>query len=353
MKFSCRFNWLPPATILYQRQSWLPSCRRRPPAPGAREPLCDWLDGLGAAAQARSDGLPDAHLRARGALAALSTGDAGTRAGLEVALALRGPETVQERVRTLRAVAAAAPPVTRATILALLGEALLESGDPRGAVEPLRAASAEGSSAVAARARWRVADALHAGGFAEEAVAAWRPLLADPLASNFEPSARLAFASDLLSAGEPDLAARILRSLWSALPERAEASLAEALLDRWRADGAAIPPFAGEERVARALRLVSVGRAGEAVIELKRAESSLPAAPAGLLALAEGTAQLALGHPAEAARLVGTARRLGGRRGQARRAGDPRPRRREGRAHPRGHRGLEGRRGEPRCRCRG
>jgi soluble lytic murein transglycosylase len=92
----------------------------------------------------------------------------------------------------------------------------------------------------------------------------------------------------------------ILRAIWADLPERAEAEAAEALLDRWRGEGAAVAPFSSEERIARALRLAAVGRASEAVTELERASACAPPPPPGPLALAKGTVLLALGHPADA-----------------------------------------------------
>ena len=184
-----------------------------------------------------------------------------------------------ERVRSAAAVAAAAPPRPRATRSSpLLGEALLAAASHAARWRP-SARPAEGAGAVAARARWRAAAALHAGGFAEEAVAAWRRSLGDRLASNFEPADRLAFALDLLRAGEPDRAAEILRSIWLAQPERPEAAAAEAPLGAGALPATAIPAFTGEERVARAFRLVALGRAGEAAHELKKAAVEPPRRP--------------------------------------------------------------------------
>lgn len=275
------------------------------PSPtAAGEPICDWLDALGSSAQARLENGAEAPALAIRALNARPTGEAAARGRLELGLALRDYGTADERTRALRAAAATASPITRGALLSALGEALLEAGEHRGAVDAFRTAAAEGSAAVAQRARWRVADALHAGGFAAEAVAAWRPLLSGPLAENFEPSARLAYALDLREAGDPRRAAQILRTLWTGLPERAEGAAAGEALARWREEGDAIPPFSAEERIARAYRLVTMGRAPTARAELQEAERAVPPVPAGLLSLASAAVLLAQGHPADAVREV-------------------------------------------------
>ena len=268
----------------------------------AAEPLCDWMDGLGLAAQARLDGrIEEAHRSARRALAARPSGDAAARANLALGLALDGSGSAEERIRALRSAATVAPPVERGAILAALGEALLARGDAREAADSFRTAAAEGASAVSTRAQWRAADALHAAGLPAEAVAAWHSLATDRLASGFDPPARLAFAIDLRAAGDPLRAAAILHAVWATLPERAEARTAEGLLEEWRAEDPRVPPVTGEERLDRALRLVSLGLAPDALAEIEKATAGLPPAPAGPASLAKATALLALGRPAEAA----------------------------------------------------
>jgi len=295
----CCLRQLVPALLLTAGLSTFPARSR------AAEPLCDWLDGLGAAAQARLDGSPDAERHARRAIGALPAGLAGARARLELGLSPGAGQNPVERASALRAGSGLAAQPVRGAILAALGDALLAAGDPRGALEAFRGAAAEGTSAAAARARWRAAEALHAGGFATEAVAAWRPLLGDPLATHLETAQRLAYALDLHATGERRRAVEILRSLWSAQPERPESAAAEEALARWRAAGdGSVPPFTGEERVARAYRLIATGRVPEARRELTLAQATRPAPRADLLALAEAAALLATGRPGDAARAV-------------------------------------------------
>lgn len=270
----------------------------------AAEPICDWLDGLGGSAQARLEDRPEAYVLARKAFAARPTGDAASRAQLAIGLARRTIEAGDDRVGALRVAATAATPATRGAVLASLGAALLDAGDHRGAVEAFRAAAAEGTPAVAERARWSAAEALHAGGLAAEAVAAWRPLLRDPLAENLDPPTRLAYATDLHAAGERRRAAEILRAIWSAWPERPEAAAAGAALLRWRAGGEAVPPFTSDEHLDRAYRLVALGRSQLAQGEISEAARAEPAPSPALLSLANAAVLFALGRPAEAAREV-------------------------------------------------
>lgn len=290
-----------------------------PSLASAAEPICAWLDGLGGSAQARLEGRPEAYAFARQALDARPRGDAAARAQLAIGLAHREVEPGADRAAALRAAGAAASPATRGAVLASLGAVLLELGDHRGAVEAFRAAAAEGTPAVAERARWRAAEALHAGGFAKEAVAAWRPLLIrDPLAESLDPPTRLAYATDLRVAGEQRRAAEILRSIWSASPERPEGGAAGAALLRWRAEGDAIPPFTSDEHLARAYRLVAVGRSQLAQEEIAAAGRAEPIPSPAVLSLANAAVLLALGRPADAAREVAphaTSPDAGNRRG--------------------------------------
>jgi soluble lytic murein transglycosylase len=264
------------------------------------EPLCDWLQGLGSSAQARLEGDPAAADQARRALAALPGGEAAARASLALGLALDAPSDTRERLAALRTGLLTAPPALRAAIQNAIGDALDWGGDPRGAVDAFRAAASEGSGATAERARWRLAEALHRSGLFADAAAAWRALLKDPLASTFEADDRLALAHDLHAAGDKARAALILRALWSSQPERPEGAAAAALLSRWRAEGDPIPPITSDERIARALRLIALGRGAEARAELREAESGASPAAEDLVALVDGAALLTLGRSAEA-----------------------------------------------------
>lgn len=266
----------------------------------AGEPLSDWLDGLGRSAQAASEGSEEAASFARRALAARPLGQGGDRARLALALALSRDGRDGERLKALRAAADVAPPAVRGALLEEIGEALADAGDPLAAAEAFRAAVAEGSPAVVDRARHLTAAALHAAGRHAEAVAAWRPLAGGRDAESLPLAERLDFARALRAAGDPTRAAGILRAIWTGLPERAEAEAAGADLVRWRSEGDPIPPFRPEERIDRAFRLIAMGRAPSAALELQEAAAATPAAPAGLLALARGTLHLAQGRPAEA-----------------------------------------------------
>lgn len=237
-------------------------------------------------------------------MAARPAGLAQARASLELGLALGANGGGQEQVRSLRAAAAAASPQTRGAVLAALGASLAAAGDQAGAVEALRTAVAEGTPAVSERARWRAADALHAQGLARDAVAAWRSLAGDPLATNLPPAARLAYAADLRAVGERKRAIEVLRALWSQLPERDESCTAEAKLVEWRDAGDDVAPFTPDERLARAHRLVAMGRSWAAREELAAVEGTVPAPPPALLSLAKATVLLALGRTADAAREV-------------------------------------------------
>jgi soluble lytic murein transglycosylase len=263
--------------------------------------MCDWLDGLGSSAQARADGLGDAFPFARRALEARPAGRAGARAQLEVALALEGSGGPADRVAALRAALPGADPGIRSAALFALGEALLAGGEPEEGAQAFRDASLEGGSAFARRARLRAASALHASGLPAQAVQLWRPLATDRLATSLDTPSRIAFARDLRATGERTRAAEILRAVWLELPERPEAAEAEAALSSFRAAGDPIAPFTGEERIARAYRLASLGRASEGRAELDKAANGEPPPPSEILELANATILLGLGQPSAAA----------------------------------------------------
>lgn len=275
-----------------------------PPTAAGGEPLCDWLQGLGSSAQARLEGDPAAPEQARRAVAARPSGDAAARAWLALGLALDDPSDTRERVAALRSGLLIAPPALRAAIQNAIGDALDRGGDPCAAVDAFRAAADGGTGAAAERARWRTPQALHRSGRLAEAAAAWRALVKDPLASTLEPEDRFALALDLRSAGDRARAALILRALWSTQPERPESAAAARLLARWRAEGDPIAPISPDERIARALRLIALGRGAEARAELREAESGAAAPPEEVVTLVDAAALLSLGRSVEARRAV-------------------------------------------------
>lgn len=276
------------------------------PAPSTREPLCDWLSGIGEAAQAQGAGDPGAaELAARRALDARPRGAAGARASAALGLALAARGEPADAADALE-VALGGPPVpARAHLATWRGEALLAAGDaPRAAALLGDAARATGLS-VSRRARQREAEALLGAGLAGEAVPLLEALAREAPSSPQAPAARLGLGRALRAVGEERGAAEVLRALWLELPSAPEGRAAGAALDGWRAAGGPVPHAAGEERLLRAERLLAEGWPEQALVELGRAADAEP--PHGDPALAEvlrASALLALGRHADAERLA-------------------------------------------------
>jgi soluble lytic murein transglycosylase len=272
------------------------------PAAAAPAPFCDWVLGLSDAAQAQADGDPPAAEEgARRALAARPRGAAGARASGALGLALAR----QGRSRPAADALAASPGVPASPWLALeRGEALLAAGRPAEAATILGAiagpAAPAGAPAAARRAAWREAAALLSAGRPAEAAERLERLTAALPRDPRTPAARLALASALRLAGEASRAARAERALWLERPDLPEAQAAEEALDRARAAGEPVPPATGEERLARAARLLETGRAAQSLAELAR-RSDPPADPDRSRVLG-ALAALALGRQAEAER---------------------------------------------------
>jgi soluble lytic murein transglycosylase len=94
------------------------------------EPLCDWLDAIGSASQARANGRPGSAELARRALAAIPAGAASARARLELALAQEAELPRGERAAALAEALRIAPPEARAAHSQLLAEASAEDPPP-------------------------------------------------------------------------------------------------------------------------------------------------------------------------------------------------------------------------------
>jgi soluble lytic murein transglycosylase len=268
------------------------------------EPLCDWLSGIGAAAQAQAEGeWAAAEGAARKALAARPHGAAGARAQAALGLALLARDAPGAAGDALE-VALGTPMPARAHLAFARGRALLAAGDaPRAARLFSEAAGAAGTLALGPVAHLRESQALLAAGLAAEAV----PLLEELLrASTDEASsaeARLALGRALRAVGDVDRAAATLRTLWVGLPERPEAVAAGDALAAWRAAGAQIPAETGAEHAARAERLLATGRPEAALAELDAAaRADEPAADAERVAGVRAGALLALGRNAAAER---------------------------------------------------
>jgi peptidoglycan lytic transglycosylase len=268
------------------------------------EPLCDWLSGIGAAAQAQSDGeWATAEGAARKALLARPRGAAGARAQAALGLALLARDAPAPAAEALEV--ALGPPVpARAQLAFARGRALLAAGDaPRAARLFSEAAAAAANLALGSTARLREAQALLAAGLAAEAAPILESLLRASTDDAPAAEARLALGLALRAVGDGERAAATLRALWLDLPDRPEAAAAGETLATWRAAGVQIPPETGAEHAMRAERLLAAGRPEAAMAELDlaaRAEEPSPDAEraAGLRAVA----LLALGRHAEAER---------------------------------------------------
>jgi len=271
----------------------------------SREPLCDWLSGLGEAAHAQGAGdRGGAEVAARRALAARPRGPAAARASaaLGLALARRAPAEAAEALES--ALAERTIPA-RPHLAFARGEALLASGDAPRAAALLEEAARATDLALGRRARQREAEALLAAGLADDAVPLLEALLAETPGDARAPAARLSLARGLGALGDVAGASAALRTLWIEAPATPEGRDAGAALEAWRAAGAAVPPAAGADHLARAERLLAEGWPEAALLEIDAAAAAEE--PSGDPLLAEALrsgATLALGRHEEAARLA-------------------------------------------------
>lgn len=269
------------------------------------EPLCDWLSGIGTAAQSQAEGdYAVAEGAARRALLARPHGAAAARAQAALGIALLARDAPATAADALEA--ALGPPMpARAHLAFARGQALLAAGDaPHAARLFSEAASAGAGLALASTARLREAQALLAAGLAAEAAPLLEALLRAPDEAA-APEARLALARALRTLRDDERAAATFRSLWLDLPDRPEASAAGEALSAWRAAGGPVPPESGADRAARAERLVAAGRPEAALLELEAAaRAEEPLADAERAAELRAGALLALGRHAEAERIA-------------------------------------------------
>lgn len=273
---------------------------------GTAEPLCDWLAGMGTAAQAQAEGdYPVAEGAARRALAARPRGAAAARARAALGLALLAREAPREAADALEVALATAVPA-RAHLAFARGEALAATGDAPGAARIFAEAAAAGAElALAAAARLREAESLVDAGLAAEALPSLEASLGALPDEASAARIRLALGRALRSLGEDDRAAATWRALWLELPHRPEGAAAGDRLAAWRAEGAQLPADSGADRAARAERLLAAGRPEDALLELEAAaRADEPAAdPERARALRAG-ALLALGRHGEAERVA-------------------------------------------------
>jgi len=268
------------------------------------EPLCDWLSGIGAAAQSQAEGeWAAAEGAARRALLARPHGAAAGRAQAALGLALLARDAPAAAAEALEAALGPSVPA-RAHLAFARARALLAAGDaPRAAHVFGEAAGAAGNLALASTARLHEGEALLAAGLAPEAAPLLEGLLRTSTQEAALPETRLALARALRALGDGERAAAIFRTLWLEVPELPEAAAAGEALAAWRAVGGQLPQETGADRAARAERLLASGRPEAALAELDLAARAEEPAPdeervAGLRALA----LLALGRHAEAER---------------------------------------------------
>jgi soluble lytic murein transglycosylase len=263
-------------------------------APAAAEPLCEWLSGIGRAAQAQASGDAEAGVRAaREARAARPRGGAAARANAALALALSAAGRTEA---ALEAWAGAAAGEAAATELARQhGEALLAAGRAAEAAVPLARAAADSELAAGLRARFVLGEALLRAGRTREGIAALERARTEAPDDDAAARAALLLAPALRTVGDEARAATLLRGLWLERPELPEAAEAGALLDRWRSARAAVPAASGEDHAVRAERLLWSGRAREAWDALAAASGAPPPA-AGAERLALLRAQILMGR---------------------------------------------------------
>ncbi len=270
----------------------------------AAEPLCEWLAGIGAAAQAQASGdFRSAEGSARRALAARPHGAAAARAYAALGLALLARDAPVDAAEALET-ALGSPVPARAHLAFARGEALARAGNaPRAARLFSEAATGAAGLALAATARLRESEALLDAGLAPEALPALEALLKEAPDEATAARVRLALGRALRAAGDADRAAATWRALWLDAPDRPEATAAGEALAAWRAAGAQLPPESGADHAARAEHLLAAGRPADALVELdlaSRAED--PAADPEVAPALRAAALLALGRHADAER---------------------------------------------------
>jgi soluble lytic murein transglycosylase len=274
------------------------------PAHASGAPLCDWLSGIGDAAQALAERRAGAaEVAARRALAARPRGAAGARASAALGLALSARSEPREAAAVLEV--ALAPPTApaRAHLARARGAALLAAGDAPAAARLFGEAARASHLALSGPARLDEAEALLAAGLAAEALPPLEARVGSPDAG---PSgrARLALARARRAQGDPAGAVEVLRALWleADLPEARRAGEA---LDAWRSAGGPVAPPMAADGLARADRLIATGRPEAALDALAAAADADDGAAAGpRIAAARAVALLALGRFADAEKLA-------------------------------------------------
>ncbi len=267
---------------------------------GVGEPVSAWLDGLGDAAQAQSDGdFGRAEASARVALAARSTGEAGTRARLALGLALRGEGRFPEAAGELAGAVEAADRVVRSHVRAALADALFHARRPGEAAALFRQVAMEASGPISESARWREADAFLEAGLAGPAARAYESVLAAFPGHPSAPRARLGLAAAYRLLGQDQRAVDQYRQVWLENPGE-EGYSAGRTLRQWREAGGPIPEPSAADHLARAERLLGEARARRVLALLDELDATLaPSRPLPRSRLLRALALLQLGRYGE------------------------------------------------------
>jgi soluble lytic murein transglycosylase len=264
----------------------------------SQEPLCDWLSGIGEAAQTQARGdARKAESAARRALAARPHGQAASRASAALGLALAAQGTPAEAADALEAALGGATTPARAHLSSARAAALVAAGDLPRAARLYADVTAAGDLAVARRARLAEAQALLGAGLAAEAVPALERLLRE---TPDDAAARLALARGLRALGDDARAEATYRALWIEAPERPEGRAAGDALDAWRRSGGPVPPGTGGEELARAERLLATGWPELSLAAIGAALDAEPPGDPGRAAVLRAGALAALGRHADA-----------------------------------------------------
>lgn len=266
---TCRFRWVRPgaAALVLGASACAPGPAR---AEATATPYCDFAAAIGDAAQAQASGDGAAAERAaRRALAATPRGAASARAEAALGLALAAEGRAADAVAPLAVGAAAAAGPARAALERARGEALLAAGAPADAARVLAEVAASGGDLALARdAGWRADGARLAAGDAAGAAADLEARLrAEPSAPQAA-QARLALAAALRASGDAARALALYRSIWLDDPRSPQAAAAGDALARWRDAGGPVPAASGDDRLARAERLLATGEPAAAIAEL-------------------------------------------------------------------------------------
>lgn len=281
----------------------VPSARAAAPSPSGQA-LTEWLEGLAAGSQAISEGDgAAAEVSAREALAARPAAAGNAAIELLLGLGLRQLGRFAEGAAALeRAAPGLAEPALSEVARFERGQCLFYAGDPAAAAATFSEVAATATGPVAARARWREADALLQAGAPAVAARAYRELLAREAGGPASPGGRLGLAAALRAAGDEAQAIAAYRALWIDEPADPAGRAAGRALRAWRSAGGPVPDPTADERLAHAARLLELAHPRRALVALDLLEATSPpraAADQGRLLRALALLQLSRHRQAE------------------------------------------------------